>query len=83
LKLLQHLRNEAHRFAITFHRQQRSKRTISSSLLQLEGIGQSSVTKLLRKFKSVKKIREATLDELSVVVGQARARTILKHFSEQ
>jgi excinuclease ABC subunit C len=83
LKLLQHLRNEAHRFAITFHRQQRSKKTISSSLLQLEGIGQSSVTKLLRKFKSVKKIREATLEELSDVVGQARARTILKHLSEQ
>jgi excinuclease ABC subunit C len=82
LKLLQHLRNEAHRFAISFHRQQRSKKTISSSLLQLEGVGQTSAMKLLRKFKSVNKIRQASLEELSAVVGKAKANSILKQLSK-
>ena len=82
LKLLQHLRNEAHRFAITFHRQQRSDKAISSALLSLDGVGELSAIKLLRKFKSVKKIRQATLEELAAVVGEARARSIQRQLSD-
>ncbi len=76
LRMLQHLRDEAHRFAITFHRQKRSKQQLSSSLLQLDGIGEKSASRLLAHFKSVKKIREASLEELTQIIGQAKAEKL-------
>lgn len=78
LKLIQQLRNEAHRFAITFHRDLRSKDTFKSRLSSLDGIGKGSTQKLLSHFRSVKKIRAASLEELAAVVGKNRAELIVK-----
>jgi excinuclease ABC subunit C len=78
LKLIQQLRDEAHRFAITFHRSLRSKATLKTSLTQLEGIGTGSAKKLLAHFRSVKKIRIASEAELAEVVGQNRAQIVRK-----
>lgn len=76
LKVLQHIRNEAHRFAITFHRNQRSRGTMRSQLTDIKGIGQKTTTLLLRKLGSVKKIREASLEELETITGKSRATII-------
>lgn len=76
LKLLQFIRDEAHRFAITFHRQKRSKSFLKTEMEELKGIGKSTVEKLLQHFKSVKKIKEASLEELEKVVGKSKARLI-------
>ena len=83
LKVVCHIRDEAHRFGITFHRQKRSKAFINSELEQIEGIGTKSLNALLRRFKTVSKVREASLEELSEVVGEARARKIIDYFAEQ
>ncbi|MBR6759809.1 MAG: excinuclease ABC subunit C [Alistipes sp.] len=82
LKVVCHIRDEAHRFGITFHRQKRSKAFINSELEQIEGIGTKSLNALLRRFKTVTKVREASLEELSEVVGEARARKIIDYFAE-
>jgi excinuclease ABC subunit C len=79
LKLLQHIRNEAHRFAITFHRQKRSKSALGTSLTQVEGIGEKTAEKLLQQFKSVKKLREASLDDIAASIGMAKAKELKKH----
>lgn len=76
LLLLQRIRDEAHRFAITFHRSKRSKATIRTDLESLPGIGRETANKLLKRFKSVRKIREASLEELTEVVGRRRAEVI-------
>lgn len=81
LKLIRRIRDEVHRFGITFHRQQRSKGTFKNELEQIPGIGKTTATALLRQFKSVKKVKEATAEELAKVAGQARANVILAHFS--
>ena len=80
LKIIQFLRNEAHRFGITFHRNKRSKGAIQSELEQIPSIGKQSITTLLRKFKTVKRIKNATFKELKEVVGQSRAQRIIDHF---
>ncbi|CEN47123.1 hypothetical protein CCAN2_1780009 [Capnocytophaga canimorsus] len=69
LKVIQQLRNEAHRFGITFHRQKRSKAAIVSELDNIEGIGEKTKEALLKHFKSVKRIREANLEELENIAG--------------
>ena len=76
LLLLQQIRDEAHRFAITFHRQKRSKAQIKTEIEELHGIGRSTANKLLRHFKSVKKIREADLEELETLVGKKKANIV-------
>lgn len=76
LLLLQQIRDEAHRFAITFHRQKRSKSTFKTELEGLKGIGQETVTKLLKHYKSVKKIKEASVEELAKIVGNKKATLI-------
>lgn len=75
--LLEQIQEEVHRFAITFHRNKRSKRQIASVLDDVKGIGEKTKTALLRHFKSVKRIREATEEELVAVVGSAKARIII------
>ncbi len=70
LLLIQRIRDEAHRFAITFHRQKRSKSTFVTEIENIEGIGKKTADKLLAHFKSVKKIKEADLDELTKLVGE-------------
>lgn len=81
LKVIQHLRNEAHRFAINFHRNQRSKNFITSALDSIPGIGKQTKEKLLNEFGSVEKIKRATVQELALFVGQHKADNILKYFN--
>lgn len=76
LKLLQFVRDEAHRFAITFHRQKRSKTFLKTEIEELKGVGKATTEKLLQHFKSVKKIKEASLEELEAVVGKSKAAII-------
>lgn len=83
LRLLQHMRNEAHRFGITFHRDKRSKGFIVSELEQIDSIGVSAIEKLLQKFKSVKGVKAASFDELSECVGKAKATKIVDYFSKK
>jgi excinuclease ABC subunit C len=73
LKITQYLRNEAHRFGITFHRNKRSKSAIKSELEQIPDVGAQTITTLLRKFKSAKRVKEASLEELKAAIGHARA----------
>ena len=79
LKLIQQIRNEAHRFAITFHRNQRSKGTIKTQLTEVEGIGETLSIKLLKHFKSFDKIFEASLEDLSNVIGNSKAKSLWDH----
>jgi len=76
LKLIQRARDEAHRFAISFHRQKRSKNAISSQLESIPGVGSKTAGKLLKRFRSVKKIRDATRDEITEIVGDVLAEKI-------
>ncbi|MDR0940197.1 MAG: excinuclease ABC subunit UvrC [Mediterranea sp.] len=75
-KLLTQIQDEVHRFAITFHRDKRSKRQVASALDEIKGIGEKSKSALLKHFKSVKRIKEATEEELAEVVGTAKARIV-------
>ena len=76
LRIVQHLRDEAHRFGITFHRDLRSKGQISSQLDGIKGIGPATAATLLRHFKSVKRIREASLQEVTTIIGPAKAKLV-------
>jgi len=80
LKIIQYLRNEAHRFGITFHRNKRSKAAINSELENIEGIGEKTANDLLKKFKSVKRIKEAPLEQITEVVGKSKAQKIYQAF---
>lgn len=80
LKLIQQARNEAHRFAITFHRNQRSKDFTSTELTRIPGIGEKTADKLLSHFKSVKKLKEAQLTEIQLIVGKSAALKVKKYF---
>ncbi|MDR0976289.1 MAG: excinuclease ABC subunit UvrC [Prevotellaceae bacterium] len=80
-KLLTHIQDEVHRFAITFHRQKRSKRQTASELDNIKGIGEKTKTALLREYKSVKRIKEAPFETLAKSIGEAKARLIADHFA--
>jgi excinuclease ABC subunit C len=82
LKVVCHIRDEAHRFGITFHRQKRNNSLITSELDSINGIGEKSRNALLKHFKSVRRIKEATLEELASVVGTSRATVIRNHFDK-
>eukprot|EP01132_Coremiostelium_polycephalum_P000220 gene220-292_t len=79
LKLIQQIRNEAHRFAITFHRDTRSKQALQSQLTAIPGVGSKTTEKLLKHFGSVKNIKEATLEAISDQIGHAKALLIKEH----
>ena len=79
LKLIQHVRDEAHRFAITFHRERRSKRTFTSELLEIKGIGEKVAQKLLTKF-SLDEVKKADEAKLAEVVGEAKAKIIFERY---
>ena len=83
LKMIQFLRNEAHRFGITFHRNKRSKSAIRSELENIPSIGKQSITQLLRKFKSVKRVKNATFEELKEVIGKSRAEKIYSYYHQK
>ncbi len=80
LKVIQQLRDEAHRFGITFHRKKRDKGTLATELELIEGIGKTTAEKLLKYFKSVKKIREASETELQEVVNTKQSKAIVAYF---
>ena len=79
-KLLEQIQDEVHRFAITFHRDKRSKRQVASALDTIKGIGEKTKTALLKEFKSVKRIKEASLKEISAIAGEAKAKIIKEAF---
>lgn len=81
LKVLMHIRDEAHRFGITFHRNKRSKGFIHTELEDIEGVGKLSIKKLLTHFKSINKIKSANFEQVSAIVGEKRARDIINHFN--
>lgn len=82
LRLIQQIRDEAHRFAITFHRKKRNKATLHTELIDIKGISEKTAEKLLNHFRSVEKIRNASEEELLPVIGRAKARLILAYFSK-
>ena len=81
LRIIQQLRNEAHRFAITFHRNKRLKNTLKTELTSIEGIGPKTSQKMLTAFKSIKKIKEASLDELQDVLGKSAGKKVFEHYN--
>jgi len=83
LKLLQQLRDEAHRFAITYHRKLRSDRTIRTELTGIKGVGEKSAEKLLSRFGSVETVAKASIEELSEVTGRKTAESIYRYFRQQ
>ncbi|RZP02965.1 MAG: excinuclease ABC subunit UvrC [Flavobacteriales bacterium] len=80
LKIIQQLRNEAHRFGITFHRNKRSKDALNTKLLNIEGIGEKTIIELLKVFKSLKRLQKASFHDVSRVVGPSKAQKIIEHF---
>jgi len=82
LRLIQFMRDEAHRFGITHHRNIRSKGTIATKLTEIKGIGQENASLLLRTFKSVAKIKKSSFEEIASVIGPAKAQLVMDHFSE-
>ncbi len=80
LKIIQHARNEAHRFGITFHRNQRSKNFVTSELDNINGIGEKTAQKLLSEFKSVEQIKALSLEEIEKVIGKAKAKVVWEYF---
>ncbi len=80
LKIIQQLRNEAHRFGITFHRNKRSKSALGSDLVAIPGIGEKTAMELLRHFRSVKRISEASEKKLAEVVGKSKAGIVYHHY---
>jgi excinuclease ABC subunit C len=83
LRLLQRIRDEAHRFAVTFHRQSRTRRDLRSALDDIAGIGPRRRQQLLRSFGSVAGVRRASREELSAVVGPRAAEAVIRHFAGQ
>jgi len=82
LRVLQHIRNEAHRFGITFHRNKRSREFIISELEQIPGIGEKTIQILLRKYKSIKRLKTVPLNEIVEQIGVARGEKVVKYFLE-
>ena len=78
--LLTRIQDEVHRFAITFHRDKRSKSQVASELDIIKGIGEQTKTTLIKHFKSVKRIRNASLGELAEVIGKAKASNVYNYF---
>jgi excinuclease ABC subunit C len=82
LKVMCHIRDEAHRFGITFHRSKRNNAMLHSTLEEIEGVGSKSVEMLFKHFKSLTKIKSATVESLAEVVGKTRAEKIYNHFQK-
>jgi excinuclease ABC subunit C len=83
LKVIQQLRDEAHRYGITNHRNRRSKNTFVTELENIKGIGPETAKMLLKELKSVKKIQEANMDLLINIIGEAKAKLINNYFQNQ
>lgn len=82
LRVIQQMRDEAHRFGITHHRKRREKGTIKTALSDIQGIGPATAQALLRALKSVKKIKESNIEELAAVIGKSKAQLVFEHFNK-
>jgi excinuclease ABC subunit C len=82
LRIIQHMRDEAHRFGITHHRKRRSKATIKSELTEIQGVSHKTTQKLLSHFRSVKRIKEASLEELAEVIGKSKGKIVHEFFNK-
>ena len=80
--LLTYIQDEVHRYAITFHREKRSKHQLSSELDDIKGIGTKSKEQLIKTFRSLKRIKEATPEELAAAIGPAKARILVEYFKK-
>jgi excinuclease ABC subunit C len=80
LKIIQHIRDEAHRFGITHHRKKRDKGTLHTELMLISGVGEVLAEKLLRIFRSVKGVKEAGIVELKACCGESKAKKIFAYF---
>ena len=80
LKLIRRIRDEVHRFGITFHRNKRSNGTFKNELENIKGIGKETANQLLKTFKSVKNIKEKTKEEIAIITGNAKAELIKQYF---
>lgn len=83
LKVLQHVRDESHRYGITNHRNRRSKNAFNSVLEEIDGIGPQTIKELLTNFKSVERIKNASLLELTDVIGKSKAKKVKDYFSNE
>jgi len=83
LKVIQHIRNEAHRFGIAFHRNQRSKKFITSQLDNIKGVGEKAKESLLKHFKTIESIKTSSIEELSKVLGESKAKLVFDFFKNQ
>jgi excinuclease ABC subunit C len=83
LKLLQQIRDEAHRFAITFHRKRRNKRTFTSELIEIKGVGPATAQMLIKQLGSVSAIKKESLEKIAAVVGKKKAEIIFKYFQRE
>jgi excinuclease ABC subunit C len=83
LQLIRRIRDEVHRFGITFHRNQRSKGTFTNELEQIKGIGKNTIDELLKAFKSVKRIKELSVEELEPVIGKQKAMLLKSHYTNK
>ena len=81
LRVIQYLRNEAHRFGITHHRNKRSKESLTSELTQIKGIGPNTHEDLIKSLKSIKKIKSSSLEELTSIIGKAKATLVFNYFN--
>jgi len=82
LKVIQHLRNEAHRFGITHHRSKRRKATLKTDLTNIKGIGSKTAQLLLKRMKSIKNVREANIEQLTPIIGRKKAEDVFNYFNE-
>lgn len=82
-RLLEQIQNEVHRFAITFHKDKRSKRQIASAFDNIKGIGDKTKTALLKEFKSMKRVKEASFEEIASIIGKAKAKIIIQNLNSQ
>ncbi len=83
MRLLQRIRNEAHRFGITFHRDRRDAGTLKTEITDIKGLGPTTAQKLLSKYKSVKKIKELSEPELVAEIGKAKTKILLDYFNQE
>jgi len=81
LHMIQQIRDEAHRFAVTFHRARRSQREVTTELLQVPGVGERTARKLLSQFGSLSKLRKVSLEELAQVIKKSQAKRVFEYLS--
>jgi excinuclease ABC subunit C len=83
LKLLQRARDEAHRFAINYHRNKRSKRTVKTELTEIDGIGKKTATDLIKIFGSVKQVKASGVEQLQEAIGEKKGESVYNYFNQK